>query len=436
MNSEVDDQGRVDGPEPWSVSLQVADSDAPADALWSDRRVRILLVEDDPAELLALRSILAPLGHTIIDASSGAAARRCVIRGEFAVIVIDLRGRAGDFFETAAFLRSHPRSQLTPIIFVATLDRAEREMAIGYEMGIVDFVFAPAVGEALLGKVSLFADLFGKTEELIERDRLLGAAAKSSADALAFQLELLDRMELFARAQSDFVSKISHELRSPLTSVIGYAELLLDGGPGEPTAQQRHMLAIIERNSRRLLLLIEDLLTLSCVEAGTFELELGPVDLHDVVEQVRETVAPALSKAELSLVTDIDPDTTLVGDRVQLERALLNLVSNSVKFAAPGGRIEIRTRIEGGDVAIAVVDSGCGIPLDEQGHLFTRFFRANRSKEGQVPGTGLGLYLVQQIVELHGGTMRVESSPLGSTFTMLVPACGPPADPLALIRGR
>ena len=104
-------------------------------------------------------------------------------------------------------------------------------------------------------------------------------AASSSAEALAFQLEMLDRMEQLGRAKSDFVSKISHELRSPLTSVIGYVELLIDGGPGEPSSEQNRMLTIVERNSRRLLALIEDLLTMSRVEAGTFELEVDPVDL-------------------------------------------------------------------------------------------------------------------------------------------------------------
>lgn len=398
--------------------------------------VSVLVVGDDPSEMLSLGSILAPLGHTIIESASGLEARRCVSLREFAVIVVDVRPPTTGGFELAAFIRSRTESELTPIVFLTTIDRAEREMTLGYEMGAVDFVVAPIVPAALLGKVALFADLFAKTEELVEQTRQLRDAARNSADALALQLRMLDRMEQLGRAQSDFVSKISHELRSPLTSVIGYVELLIDGGPGEPSNEQNRMLTIIERNSRRLLALIEDLLTMSRVEAGTFELDVGPVDLQDVVEHVRDTTAPTMAKSGLALVIDLGADLKLSGDREQLERALLNLVSNSVKFTRAGGRIDIATRTSGDDIAISVTDNGSGIPLDEQDHLFTRFFRANRSNEQQVPGTGLGLYIVKQIVELHGGMMTVDSSPAGSTFTMVLPICGPPADPLALIRSR
>jgi signal transduction histidine kinase len=247
-------------------------------------------------------------------------------------------------------------------------------------------------------------------------------------------MEMLDRMDELSRAKSDFVSKISHELRSPLTSVIGYVELLTDGAPGDATPEQARMLTIIERNSRRLLALIEDLLTMSRVEAGIFELSVGTVDLRELIQSVRDTTEPAVAKAGLALRVELGTDRMLTGDREQLERALLNLLSNAVKFTSPNGHVEITTRTEGGDALVSVRDTGTGIPLDEQERLFTRFFRAKRSQEQEVPGTGLGLYIVKQIVELHGGAMEVESTPAGSTFTMRLPIGGPPADPLSLVR--
>jgi two-component system, OmpR family, phosphate regulon sensor histidine kinase PhoR len=262
---------------------------------------------------------------------------------------------------------------------------------------------------------------------LVERARSLRIAATRSAEALGVQREMLDRLEELGRAKSDFVSKISHELRSPLTSVIGYVELLMEDGPGEPTAAQTRMLAIIERNSLRLLVLIEDLLTMSRAEAGLFTLTVGPVDLGEVVEHVRETTAPAVAKAKLDLVVDLGTDRRLIGDQEQLERALLNLVSNSVKFTSPRGQIVIATRTMGDEIAVSVRDTGSGVPLEEQDHLFTRFFRATRSQEQEVPGTGLGLYIVKQIVELHGGTVGVASADQGSTFTMRLPIGGRPA---------
>ena len=396
----------------------------------------VLIVGDNSTERSRLRSMLETVGHRIVEASPGAEGRRCVSSDEFAVVVLDIRAAGVDGFETAAFIRSRESSRGTPIIFVTTAERSERDMTIGYEMGAVDFIIAPIIPAALRAKISLFADLFAKTRELRERAQRLRAAAASSAEALAFQLEMLDRMEQLSRAKSDFVSKISHELRSPLTSVIGYIELLVDGGPGEPNEEQRRMFAIIERNSRRLLALIEDLLTMSRVEAGTFELEVGPVDVRELVARVAETIAPSVARADLRLIIDLDSVVELTADSDQLERALLNLVSNSVKFTPPGGEIEISSSVEGDDLAVSVRDTGSGIPSEEQEHLFTRFFRSTQAKEQQVAGTGLGLYIVKQIIELHGGSIDVLSTPAGTTFRIRVPISGPPADPLALVRRR
>jgi signal transduction histidine kinase len=396
----------------------------------------VLIVDGDPAQRLALRSMLLPLGHPIVEAESDRDARLCVGAQEFAVILLDLRAPTTDGFATAAFIRSRELSKLTPMIFITTTERAEREMALGYAMGAVDFIVAPIVPAALRGKVSLFADLFEKTLELVEHARRLRLAATRAAEAAGLEREMLDRMEELARVKSDFVSTISHELRTPLTSVMGYVELLLDGGPGYPTPEQNRMLGIIDRNGRRLLTLIEDLLTMSRVDAGIFALQIGPVDLAEVIERVREMTAPTVAAAGLDFTIDLGGASELLGDRQQLERSLLNLVSNAVKFSSFGGIVEIATRTDGDDVAISVRDTGSGIPADEQVHLFTRFFRATGSLEQQVPGTGLGLYIVKQIVELHGGAMDVVSSPAGSTFTMRVPIAGPPSDPLALVRGR
>jgi signal transduction histidine kinase len=247
-------------------------------------------------------------------------------------------------------------------------------------------------------------------------------------------MEMLARMDELGRAKSDFVSKISHELRSPLTSVIGYVELLAEGAPGEPSPEQIRMLAIIDRNSRRLLALIEDLLTMSSVEAGIFALSVGPTNLTDVVTRVVETAQPSVTNAELQLVVDLADDVDLIGDGEQLERSLLNLVSNAVKFTHPHGRVEIVSRIDGDEVLLSVRDTGIGIPAAEQPMIFTRFFRATHAKEQEAPGTGLGLYIVKQVVELHGGAMEVSSSPAGSVFTMRLPLAGPPTDPLSLVR--
>jgi signal transduction histidine kinase len=291
--------------------------------------------------------------------------------------------------------------------------------------------------DAGLGAVFTFplhngAERFGALDLYRETPGALSESAVDAARTLAdvtsvylVNAKTRHDMQELGSAQNDFVSKISHELRSPLTGVLGYVELLIDGAPGPQNEEQLRMLGVILRNSRKLLGLIEDLLTMSRIDAEEDDLDIGTVDLRDVIAQVQDTTAPAVAKAELDLVVDLGPDVLLEGDQEQLERAVLNLVSNAVKFTMPGGQIEIATRTTGDDIAISVRDSGSGIPIAEQDQLFTRFFRGHQSKERQVQGTGLGLYIVNHIVQSHRGVMQVTSSPNGSTFTMVLPMRGP-----------
>jgi signal transduction histidine kinase len=269
-------------------------------------------------------------------------------------------------------------------------------------------------------------DLYRETPGALDDDAI--GAARTLADVTSVYLlnaKTRHEMQEFERAQNDFVSKVSHELRSPLTAVRGYVELLIDGAPGPQNEEQRHMLSVVERNSEQLLALIDDLLTMSRIDSGSDHLDLAAVDLCDLISHIRETTAPTMEKADLHLVVDVGADIRLQGDREQLERAVLNLVSNAVKYTPCGGQIEIVTRTQGEDVVVSVHDNGPGIPIDEQHELFTRFFRTRRSKDQQVPGTGLGLYIVDHIIQLHTGVMKVASSSEGSTFTMVLPIKGP-----------
>jgi signal transduction histidine kinase len=269
---------------------------------------------------------------------------------------------------------------------------------------------------------------YARTHEVIEGARRLQVAAAQSEAQLQLQREIVERLEDLGREKTEFVSRVSHELRSPLASIIGFVELLIDGDPGETTEEQNLMLAIVERNSRRLLNLIEDLLLISRVESGGFELELGRVDLAEVIANVLEISRLALAKADVELAVDLGPDAWLIADQAQLERALLNLVSNAMKFNRPHGKVSIESRTDGADIAISVCDTGTGIPAEEQERLFTRFFRAARARTEEIPGSGLGLSIVKEIVDRHDGTVRVRSTPSGSTFTLRLPINGPPPD--------
>lgn len=240
------------------------------------------------------------------------------------------------------------------------------------------------------------------------------------------QDEALTRMQELDQARADFVSSVSHELRTPLTSVTGYSEMLLDGDAGELTEQQSKMVTTIERNARRLLALVEDILTVSRLEAGEHPMASEPIDVAGLVHAAAEAVRPSVRARSLDFDIEAPPQLgTIRGDHHQLERVLLNLLSNAVKFTPKGGRISISTARHHDQVTIVVTDTGLGIPAAEQPRMFERFFRSSISRDEVIPGTGLGLTIVKSIVEAHGGTIDFHSTPgRGTTFTVNLPVIG------------
>ncbi len=247
--------------------------------------------------------------------------------------------------------------------------------------------------------------------------------------SLAFELQarMTDRLAVLDRSKNDFLSEVSRELRGPLASVLGYIELLTDESAEVVTDEQRRILGVVERNAEKLLVLISNLLTMSRIEAGTFEPNLAPVDVEDVVRRVRDAVTLSATDAGLDLEVNVEPDLELVADERQLERALHNLATNAVKFTPSGGRVDISARSEGSEIVIAVRDTGIGVPSVEQGELFSRFFNSKAAPRRETLGTGLGLYIVKEIVDRHHGTVgAVSVQGQGSTFTMRLPS-RPPA---------
>ncbi len=236
------------------------------------------------------------------------------------------------------------------------------------------------------------------------------------------ELEELDRI------RGEFVATVSHELRTPLTSIIGETEVLADGDHGVLTSGQARSLEVIGRNSDRLLTLIEDLLTLNRVETGSLSLHREPTLVAHLLDGVRSQVGPpaAAKRVALELLSCPDAETVVV-DRDQVTRALLNLLMNAVKFTPEGGTVTLRAQREGPDLVFTVADTGVGIPEDEQDRLFTRFFRSSVATSLAIPGTGLGLVIVKQIVEDHGGTISIDSTPdIGTTVTVSIPVGNPP----------
>lgn len=244
--------------------------------------------------------------------------------------------------------------------------------------------------------------------------------------ALRSEREAVERLTEIDQVKDRFVSSVSHELRTPITNIVGYLELLMDGVYGAPNDEQARAMSRIELNSRRLLTLIDDLLTLSSMENLDRDRDRGPVDLVAVMGRAEEIVRPGLLRRDLELELEL-PDAPVViqGDAGQLERLVINLATNAVKFTLDGGRVTLRLQApaNGSGPVIEVEDTGIGIPASDQEMLFNRFFRATQAREAAVPGSGLGLSIAKAITEAHGGQISATSEyGAGSTFRVEFPA--------------
>ncbi|MEV4514873.1 ATP-binding protein [Dactylosporangium sp. NPDC049525] len=250
---------------------------------------------------------------------------------------------------------------------------------------------------------------------------------KRTEDALRaayeHEREAVSRLRELDVVKSDFVATVSHEFRTPLTNVIGHLEVLTSGDAGELNPAQTRMLQVIGRNSDRLRALIEDLLTISKVEAGVFDLALVTTDLTEVLVAAHAAVEPRAKRREHRLALNVAPRLGVIeADPEQLERALVNLLVNAINFTPDGGLIELTARPDGDQLVITVSDTGVGIDPAEQGQLFTRFFRGTFAVREAVQGAGLGLAITKTIVEGHGGEVAVDSVVgAGTTFTVRIP---------------
>jgi two-component system phosphate regulon sensor histidine kinase PhoR len=227
----------------------------------------------------------------------------------------------------------------------------------------------------------------------------------------------------------DFVANVSHELKTPLTAIRGYAETLTDAPPGDPI-QAKAFLETIHRNAERLSLLVEDLLELSRIEGGQLELHLGPVSLRGVVERLLPSVEPVARRRRVTLTIAIaEAFPPVRADASALETVLGNLVENAVKYVPEEGRVEVRARETDGMARIEVADSGPGITAEHLPRIFERFYRVDPSRSREMGGTGLGLAIVKHLSQALGGQAGVESEPgRGSVFYILLPLAVPDAD--------
>jgi two-component system phosphate regulon sensor histidine kinase PhoR len=224
------------------------------------------------------------------------------------------------------------------------------------------------------------------------------------------------------RVRQEFVANVSHELKTPLTSIKGYVETLLEGALEDP-AHNREFLKIIEEHAKNLTLLIDDVLDLSAIEAKRMDYRFEPVSLAEVTERILKGLAPMAKTKGVRIENQLTDRLPKVrADKDKLAQILMNLIDNAIKFNKANGRVDISARTANGNLEVSVKDTGVGIAPEDLPRVFERFYRADKAHSHEVAGTGLGLAIVKHLVEAHQGTVTAESQPgQGSTFSFTLP---------------
>jgi len=255
----------------------------------------------------------------------------------------------------------------------------------------------------------------------ISRDVTAQIRAEEALTRQAQQLSMQnERLRELDEMKDEFIGLVSHELRTPLTSIIGYVKLLRDKRVGEQHAD--HYADVIQRNSQRLLRLVEDLLFLSQNHPGKMAVELRSADLGEITAGAVEEMRPEAERRNIGLALSARAAPRLPVDAARITQLLGNLISNAVKFTQDGGEVQVEVGTEGEQAVLTVADTGVGIPAADRERIFDRFFRSAIATRQAIPGTGLGLTIARDIVAAHDGTITVESDEgRGSTFKIWLP---------------
>ena len=363
----------------------------------SDRApANILLVDDRPANLVALEAALEPLGQNLIKATSGEEALRLLLKEEFAVILLDVQMPGMDGFETALQIKEREKTRDIPIIFLTAISREPHHALRGYSTGAVDYLAKPYDPWVLQAKVRVFIDLYEKNLLLNQQKELL-----------AIKAEELERSNADLQ---QFAYIASHDLQEPLRVIEGYLELLKTSFSESDKDLALDMIARILRSAGRMDALIHGLLDYARVESRSDVFKT--TDLNSVLEDSLANLERAITENDVEVVHDGLP--VVNGDSQQLCQLFQNLIGNAIKFRGEDTpRITIGSRKNGKEYELSVSDNGIGVDEVYLEKIFTVFERLH-SKD-KYPGSGIGLSVCKKIVERHGGRIWAESDPGAGT---------------------
>ncbi len=375
--------------------------------------VSILLVDDRPANLLALEAMLQGLGQHLVQAGSGREALKWLLTHEAAVVLLDVKMPDMDGFETATLIRQRDKSRHTPIIFLTAADKSHTETVRGYAVGAVDYLVKPVVPEFVRSKVAVFVELARKSELLRRQARLLQESEQEARELADARAELVRDLEHKNRELESFSYAVSHDLRAPLRRIESFSRAVQESQGERLDPDGRRFLDRVREASQQMSRLIDDVLYLSRVTRT--ELREHEVDLSGLASLLLERMREA--EPGRAVEARVRPGITVTGDGQLLRIALENLLENAWKFTGrePAARIEFGMTQVAGAPTYFVRDNGAGFDMAYADRLFGPFQRLHLASE--FPGTGIGLATVQRIIHRHGGRVWAEGTPgQGATF--------------------
>ena len=378
-----------------------------------ERTVNILLVDDQPAGLLALEALLQGPERNIVKTRSGREALRQLLKADFALILLDVQMPDMDGFQTAELIRQRDSSKNTPIIFLTAGHKSEANIFRGYAVGAVDYVLKPIVPEILRSKVSVFVDLARQTELVRRQADQLRQSEQEALQLAQARANLLAELEVANKELEAFAYSVSHDLRAPLRRINGFAGILLEDFSTQLDPVAKGYLERVSQAGRHMCQLLDDLLNLSRVTRK--ELSRRRTDLDSLVKEVRDSLQPEIEGREIEWQIGRLP--TVECDPGLIKQVFANLLLNAIKYTRPRQRatIQVDQMICDGQPAVFVRDNGVGFDMKYVDKLFGVFQRLHRQEDFE--GTGVGLATVQRIIHKHGGRVWAEAEPYkGATF--------------------
>jgi two-component system sensor histidine kinase/response regulator len=352
----------------------------------------ILIVDDTPENLISLKKVLERHNFEVDTAASGEEALKKVLKNAYVLIILDVQMPGMDGFEVAEAISGYSKAKETAIIFLSAANTELNFITKGYSSGGLDYITKPVDMNILLLKVKTFYRIYEQSRKLIEIQ-----------ETLLEEIEIRKRAE---RKKDEFISIASHELKTPLTSVKGYVQLLersIDKGdiPTVKRHLQKAQLQLDKLND-----LIADLLDISKIESGKLKFNMKSFDLNLLLDSIIEIIHQ--SNPDFSIVKTGYLDKQIFADEMRVEQVIVNFLTNAIKYSPGTSQVHLNIQQVGDKVKVAVKDFGIGIHPEQQNNVFDKFYRVEETAI-HFQGLGIGLYISAEIIRRHGGNVGVKS---------------------------